>query len=337
MKKRATYPLLLLLILSLILSACSNNKSQAAGDEQIVLTLGVAGQPSLPSVAASQRFTELVAERTNNRIIIKFFPSRQLGDDDQLIEQLMVGAIDIGNISTSSFSKFTPLLQSLQIPFLLNTYEKEEKAILSKEMQDIYKALEPLNVKMLSVYDNGIRHFANVKRPINNTADLKGLKLRVPGSKLLLNSVSALGANPTPMAYGEIYTALQSKVIDGEEINLTSIYSEKHYEVLKYVSTIGLWPFPAALAMNLETYNKLSPEDRKIIQECADEGLKYNMGLFEEKEKTAIEAMEKAGVKINNIENTQPFVDATAHIYDEYSAKDPLIKNFINMGRNLSE
>lgn len=335
MKKRAISLIMVLLIMATFLSGCSSNKDKASESEQIVLTLGVAGQTSLPSVAASKRFTELVAERTNNRIIIKFFPSRQLGDDDQLIEQLMIGAIDIGNISTSSFSKFTPLLQSLQIPFLLNSYEKEEKAILSKEMQELYKGLEPLNVKMLSVYDNGIRHFANVKRPINKIEDLKGLKLRVPGSKLLLDSVRSLGANPTPMAYGEIYTGLQSKVIDGEEINLTSIYAEKHYEVLNYVSTIGLWPFPAALAMNLKTYNKLSPEDRKIIQECADEGLRYNMDLFQEKEKVAIETMEAAGVKVNKIENVQPFVDATAHIYDEYSAKDPLIKNFIDMAREL--
>ncbi|GAA0720266.1 TRAP transporter substrate-binding protein [Clostridium malenominatum] len=335
MKKRAIYPLLLLLVVSLILSACSNKKSLTTKTEQITLTLGAAGQTSLPAIGASERFAELVAEKTNNRIKIKFFPSRQLGDDDQLIEQVMIGAVDIASISTSSFSKFTPLLQSLQMPFLLNSYEKEYKAITSKEMQDIYKKLEELNIKTLSIYDNGIRHFANVKRPINNTSDLKGLKLRVPGSKLLLDSVKALGANPTPMAYGEIYTGLQTKVIDGEEINLTSIYSEKHYEVLDYVSTIGLWPFPASLCMNLEAFNKLSPEDRKIIQDCADEGLKYNMNLFEEKEKTAIKAMEEKGVKINKIDNTKPFVEATEHIYEEYMAKDPLIRSFVNMAREI--
>jgi len=335
MKKKAMYPLLLLLILSLTLSGCSSNKNEKANKGQITLTLGAAGQPSLPAIAATEKFIKLVAEKSNNRIQIKFFPSRQLGDDDQLLEQIMVGALDMGSISTSSFSKFTPLLETLQLPFLLGTYEKEKKAIQSKEMQDIYKGLEPLKLKTLSVYDNGIRHIANVKRPINQMSDLKGLKLRVPGSQLLLGSVRALGANPTPMAYGEIYTGLQTKVIDGEEINLTSIYSEKHYEVLDYVSTIGLWPFPAALTMNIDSFNKLSPEDQKILQECANEGLEYNMGLFVEKEKVALEAMEKAGVKVNNIENKKPFIDATASIYNKYTVKDPLIKNFVDMAQNL--
>lgn len=335
MKKRIMYPLLVLLILSLTLSGCSSTKNEKTNKEQITLTLGAAGQTSLPAIAATERFIKLVAEKSNNRIQIKFFPSRQLGDDDQLLEQIMVGALDMGSISTSSFSKFSPLLDTLQLPFLLGTYEKEKAAIQSKEMQDIYKGLEPLKLKTLSVYDNGIRHIANVKRPINQMSDLKGLKLRVPGSTLLLSSMSALGANPTPMAYGEIYTGLQTKVIDGEEINLTSIYSEKHYEVLDYVSTIGLWPFPAALTMNIDSFNKLSPEDQKILQECADEGLEYNMGLFAEKEKTAIDTMEKAGVKVNNIENKEPFINATAKIYKQYTDKNPLIKNFVDMAQNL--
>jgi tripartite ATP-independent transporter DctP family solute receptor len=258
-----------------------------------------------------------------------------LGDDAQILEQVMAGALELGVIGSSMMSKYTPLFDVLQIPFLLNTYEKEHKAVTSKEMKDIFKAVESKKIKVFAVYEFGLRHFANNSKPINTPADLTGMKLRVVPSNIILASMKALGANPTPMSYGEVYTGLQTKVIDGEEINLTSIHSEKHDEVLKYVSTVGLWPFPALLLMNLDAYNRLSPELQKMFQEVAEEQIKYNIDIMKDAEEKARKSMDAKGVKVNEIRDVKPFIDATAPIYNEYMAKDPLIKNFVEMAKNL--
>lgn len=353
MKKRVSILLAMILSVSLLLTGCLGSGTQPrqpaaeekapasapadtnSNGDKITLKLGTSTQTSMPACAAAQRFAEEISKRTNGRITIEFYPARQLGDEAELLQQLMDGTLESALISTSTFSNYTPLLDTLQIPFLLNSYEKEYKAVNSPEMQAIFEGLEEFNVKPLSVLEYGIRHFANNVRPINTPEDVKGLKLRVVPSELILASVKAIGANPTPMAYGEVYTALQTKVIDGEEINLTSIYSEKHYEVLKHVSKIGLWPFPAVLAFNLDFYNKLSAEDQKLLADVAKECLDYNMEQFKEAEKTAEKTIVDSGATLNEVTDLKPFIDATSSIYETYAAKDPRIAAFIKMAQNL--
>ncbi|HHV79543.1 MAG TPA: TRAP transporter substrate-binding protein [Firmicutes bacterium] len=302
---------------------------------QITLRLGHAAQTSHPFHIATQKFVELVAQKSNGKIKIEVFPARQLGDDGELLEQVMKGTLDMGVISSSTFSKYTPLLDTLQLPFLLSTYDKEYKAITSNEAKELLKGLESLKIKGLAIYEGGIRHFANNVRPITKPEDLKGLKLRVVPSNLIRNSVQALGANPNPMAYGEVYSALQTKVIDGEEINLTSIYSEKHYEVLKYVTLIGLWPFPAANVMNLDKFNSLSKEDQKILEDSAWESIEYAIKELTNLEKTATKAIQDNKVQVNEVKDLAPFQAKVTSIWDEYAAKDPAIKKFVDMAKTL--
>ncbi len=302
---------------------------------QITVRMGASTQDTMPTTIAARKFCEEIARKTDGRITIDFYPARQLGDDTELAEQIMDGMLETAVVSTPIFSGYTPLLDSLQIPFLLNTYEKEYQALTSPEMQGIYKGLEEFNIKTLTIFENGIRHLANNVRPINAPADLKGLKLRVVPSNLILDAVTSIGGNPTPMAYGEVYTALQNKVVDGEEINLTSIASEKHYEVVKYVSKIGFWPFPGALMLNMEFYNGLSPEDQAMFQETADECLRYNMDVIAAAEAKSLELIAGANGEVNDITNLAPFIEATSHIRDEYAKKDPAIAAFIEMAKDL--
>lgn len=302
---------------------------------EITVRMGASTQDSMPTTIAAKKFCEEIARKTDGRIVIDFYPARQLGDDTELAEQIMDGMLETAVVSTPIFSGYTPLLDSLQIPFLLGTYEKEYKALTSPEMQAIYAGLEEFNIKTLTVFENGIRHLANNVRPINKPEDLQGLKLRVVPSTLILDAVKSIGGNPTPMAYGEVYTALQNKVVDGEEINLTSIASEKHYEVVKYVSKIGFWPFPGALMINLEFFNSLSPEDQRIFQETADECLKYNHEVIAAAETRAMELIAGANGEVNEITDHAPFVEATRHIREQYAKKDPAIAAFIDMAEDL--
>lgn len=337
MKKRGIWLLTLLLVFTCLLAGCSGggDKKAKTGNQPLKLRMATAGGVAMPATMAGQKFVDTINQKAAGKVRIDYFPGRQLGDDAQILEQVMAGALDLGVIGSSMMSKYTPLFDALQLPFLLNSYEKEYQAVTSKEMKDIFKAVESKKIKVFAVYEFGLRHFANNVRPIQNPADLNGLKIRVVPSNIILASMKALGANPTPMNYGEVYTGLQTKVIDGEEINLTSIYSEKHDEVLKYVSTIGLWPFPALLLMNLDKYNQLSPDLQKMFQEVGEEQIKYNIDLMKEAEAQARKAMDAKGVKVNEIQDVKPFTAVTAPVYNEYVTKDPLIKNFVEMAKNL--
>lgn len=321
-----------------LMTGCSSNQnseSEANNNKTITLKLGHAAQTTHPFQIGAEKFAELVKEKSNGRIVIDIYPARQLGGDKELIEQVMNGTLDMGVISSPIFSNFTPLLDTLQLPFLLNTYDKELKAITSSEMKDILNALESLNMKGLAVYEGGMRHIANNVRQINKPEDLDGLKLRVVPSNLILEVMETLGANPTPMAYGEIYTGLQTNVINGEEINLTSIYSEKHYEVLEYVTVLGLFPFPGINVINLDRYNSLSDEDQKILSEAAWEAIPYVISQFTELESKATQTIKENGVKVNKIDDISAFKEKTKPIYDKYIEKDPLIKDFVEMAQQL--
>ena len=293
-------------------------------------------QPTNPCVQSCQKFIDLVEERTNGRIKIEFFHSLALGEDAAIFEQIISGTIEFGGLGTAAYGKYTPLLNVLQLPFLLNTYEKEFSIAQSKELQDIFAAMEPLlGVKVLALHESGIRHIANNIRPVNSLQDVKGLKLRTVPNKLMNEALQALGANPIAMGFGECYTGLQNKVIDGLEINKTSVYSEKFYEVLKYFTTVGLWPFPHALTVNLEFFNSLSPEDQKILMDAAIESSLYNKSILEQMEEVATKTMLESGIEILQISDTQPFVDATKSVYDTYTGLDPLMKNFVDMAKNI--
>jgi TRAP-type C4-dicarboxylate transport system substrate-binding protein len=137
------------------------------------------------------------------------------------------------------------------------------------------------------------------------------------------------------MAYGEVYTALQNKVIDGCEINWPSIYSEKFYEQLDYTSEIGLFPFPGGYFVNLDFWKSLSPEDQAIFEKAAQKGMDENIKIMKDIETKARETSIKSGVAVNEVKDLTPFIEAVKPLYDSYSAKDPLMKNFIEMAKKL--
>jgi tripartite ATP-independent transporter DctP family solute receptor len=306
-----------------------------SGDAPIMIKYASAGAVTLPPGDTTVKWLQMIEDRSNGRFETEFYPDRQLGDDAGLLEQTMNGVIT-GNIgSATALALFTPRLEALQLPFLLNTYDKMQAAYDTDEMRAIYKANEEFNIKSLAMWENGLRHFASNAGAVNSPADLKGLKVRVLPSDLQLKIFSALGANPTPMAYGELYTGLNNKVIDAVEINLTSIYSEHLYEVIDYFTYIGFFPFPSQLIVNLDWWNDLSAADQDMIQTAADECNDYCFGLFEMAELRAVEAMEDEGIQFNTVANYQPFFDATSSVYEEWMAKDPLIKDFVEMARKL--
>lgn len=311
-------------------SAGSNGASDNDGQAKTVtFKLGHVTQVSHPYHKAALAFKEKVEKKSNGRIKIEIYPARQLGGDRDMLEQIQNGSLDMGLISSAVFSGFTPILDGLQLPFLMENYDVLDKAVKTEEAKALLKGLERINVKGLAFYDAGFRHFTTVDHPINKPEDLKGLKLRVVESPLMLDIFNTLGASPTPMPYGEIYSALQSGVIDGLEMDLSAIWAEKHYEVAKYVSLSSHFSFPTVNIMNLDKWNSLSEEDQRIFKEAAWETIDENHNLLRSIDQECLNKIKEKGINVHEIDDLTPFKEATLSVYEKYMAKDPLIKDFV--------
>ena len=265
----------------------------------------------------------------------------QLGTDTDLIVQLLNGTLDIVAVGTSAFSSYTTLFDAVQAPFLLNGYEDEYKLFTSDEFLSIVADVEEMfDIKFLGFAENGFRQFATVTHPITCVADLKGLKMRVINTNMLTGYMSALGANPTTLAYTEIYSGLQNKVIDGEEINISSCASQKHYDVVKYISVADMYCFPATYWMSGKAYRAISEENFNLIKQCFMDGAErcFDTLLYELDDAFLQECID-AGVTVNYIEGAalKEFQDIAEPFLSEARETDPKVAAMIDYALSIRD
>ena len=308
----------------------------AASGDKITIIMGHEGNDDLPDGIMALKFNELLEERSGGRIVVDYKSNGTLGDEDELVQQVMNGSIQATPVSTSTFSNYTDIMDALQLPFLYDGYETERTALKSDAARKIYADMEEFGLVITDVVEIGLRHFANNKKPITSMADLSGIKMRIVPSVLLKDVAGAIKMESTPVAYSEIYSALQSGVIDGEEINLISIISNSHDEVLKYVSLIGFYSFPSALTFNQKWFESLSAEDQALIRECSAEAMDYAMDQCEAIEKDCLEQCKQKGLEVNEIGEAekQEFIDACQSVYEKYCANED-IKAFVDYVEGL--
>jgi tripartite ATP-independent transporter DctP family solute receptor len=337
MKSRKTIALMTaLLMLTALLTACATNAGDASTEEGTAdqpLTIQWASQnnPTMASGKTSLYTVEEIDRLSNGTIQIDYHDQGKLGYDAELIQQVIDGTIPIVTVGLGVFSQYTDLLEAVQLPFLITNYEQEYEVVRSPEFLALLEqAGTKVGLKLIGTQENGVRHFANNIRPINTVSDLSGMKIRVPQNAILMETMTLLGANPIPLAYNEVYTALQNKVVDGEEINYTSMAAQKHYEVVKYASTIGFYPYMAVTAINADFWNGLTSEQQEIIsQALANAEEKCFTGWIQEDDQNSLAICEEKGVEVNTVEDVDSFRDVVMKLYDEYKEKDPLIKTFI--------
>lgn len=318
-------------------NAASASGSAVSSDDPATIIWGNYGSSAMPQYSADQDAAAYIQENSN--IKVDYQADGVLGGESDMMQQVMDGTIQCVTVSTSSFNTYTELFEAFQLPFLIGDYESEYKVLTSDEAKAIFDQVgEELGLKVVGIGENGMRQFANNVRPITCVADLKGMKLRIATSNMLKEVMGNLGVNPVSVPYSDVYSALQTKVVDGEEINMTSIYAMNHYEVLKYISEIGLYPFPTLLVMNLDFWNGLSADQQEAILTGMDQGAQnlFNKYLPEYEDK-ASEACKEAGVQINVIEGDarQEFVNIATKTWDEYRAKDQKISALIDMAQSL--
>jgi tripartite ATP-independent transporter DctP family solute receptor len=278
-----------------------------------------------PTVEGVKYFGELLKERTDGRYDVEVYHSAQLGEEKDTIEQVRSGVLELNRISMAPFNGTVKESIVPALPYIFRSEEHMHKVMDGAVGDQIKKAFEGAGLVVLAFYDAGSRSFYNRQKPINSVEDMKGMKFRVIQSDIFVDMVAALGANATPMPYGEVYSSIETGVIDGAENNFPSYDTAKHYEVAKYLSLDEHTILPEVFVMNKAAFDKLTPEDQAIFKEAATESVAKQRELWAAKVSESRKTVEAAGVEITNPDK-QGFIDAMAPVYAKHVTDPVLIK-----------
>lgn len=285
---------------------------------QKVLKLGETHPQDYPTTKGDYEFARLVKERTNGRIVIQVYHSKQLGEEKAVIEQVQLGAIDFTRVSISPVSAFARELDAFQLPYLYRDAAHMWKVLDGPIGQEILKKLESANFVGLGWFEAGSRNFYT-KKQVKTVSDLKGMKIRVQQAPLMVGLVEALGAVATPLAFGEVYSALQTGVIDGAENNWPSYLSTSHYEVAKYFIVDEHTRVPEIMIASKRVFDKLSKGDQAIIIKAMKDAQPYQYKLWVDFEKVAEKTVREKGSIITEVNPAEKkkFMDAMKPLYDK--------------------
>ena len=276
-----------------------------------------------PTVEAVKYFGELVKERTAGRYAVEVYHSAQLGEEKDTIEQVRSGVIDLNRVSMAPFNGLIAETTVPSLPFLFRSEDHMHKVMDGAVGEQIAASFEQVGLVLLAFYDGGSRSFYNSKKPINAVADLAGMKFRVIQSDIFVDMVAALGANATPMPYGEVYSAIETGVIDGAENNFPSYDTAKHAEVAKFYSLDEHTMVPEAFVMAKSSWDKLTPEDQAIFKQAGKDSVAKQRELWTAKVTESRAKVEAAGSQITTPDK-QPFIDAMGPVYEKHVQDEKL-------------
>ncbi len=324
------YSLAIIAMLSLALTGISH----AA---EVTLRLGLSSFNTHPYNLGAARFVKTVSEMSKGAIDIKIFPNRQLGGVKELTEGVRFGTVDMTINSSSAMSDLIPQIDALQLPFLVNSYSDFAKLAVTPEAEALSAGLASKGAIALAIFEGGERHFLTVKREVKTIDDFKGLKTRVAPVRIQLDIFRALGTNPTPMAYSEVYTALETGTIDAVETNISSILNEKYSEVAKHVLLDGHYFWPGLLMVNKARFEKLKPEYQAILRKAARETVTPQIMELDEYDKNAMATLKKKGVEFKQAspELLAKMQKLVQPVYDAYLKKHPDTKAFVEAAKRL--
>ncbi len=287
----------------------------------LTFKLGHIAEPENPYGQGADHFAKLVKERSNGEIIIKVFPSSQLGNQRDLVEGLTLGTVDMTLTGTAVLGNFIPEVSIFDLPFLFRNVEHAYKALDTLGMK-LCKKGESRGLITLAIWENGIRHMTNNVRPIVTPADMKGLKFRVMEQPVYIEMMKSLGASPTPMAMSELYTALQKGVIDGQENPLAHIATKRFYEVQKYISLTAHTYAPEPVLISTLAWKKLSPAQQELLKKAAEDTRDWQRKLCRTMEQQFLAVIKAKGkCQINDNVDKKAFANQTKKVWDLYSKR----------------
>lgn len=341
MKKLLTFVLVLCLVFSFASCAKTEEAAEpvaaeepAAAEETVVEEAAEEVEPvyfrlaethpaDYPTNLGNLEFARLVEEKTEGRVIIEVYDSKQLGEEVDVIEQVQFGAIDFTRVSIGPLAEFAPELNVLSLPYIYASSEHMWTVLNSDIGADMLGSIYDSGFIGLGWFDGGARSFYNSVKPIETLEDIEGLKFRVMQNEMFIDMCEALGAVATPMPYGEVYSSIQTGVIDGAENNWPSYDTSSHFEVAKYYTLDEHLRVPEILIASKAIEDKVSAEDLALIMEAAKEAQPYQVALWQAKEKASEEKIIAAGNVITYLsaEEKQKFADRMAPVYEKYASE----------------
>lgn len=279
--------------------------------------------PDHPVHEAMAFMAKRCAELSNGKMEIEIYPSEQLGSEQQCVELLQIGSLAITKVSAAVMESFTEDYKVLGLPYIFRDSSHAVKVLDGEIGQELLLSTEDRYIRGLCFYDAGSRSFYTIDKPILDPSDLDGMKIRVMKSKTAMDMVKALGGSPTPISYGELYTALQSGVVDGAENNPPSFYTSHHYEVCKHYALDEHTAVPDVLIISQHIWKKLSDQEKKWIQQAATESVAVERKLWSESVKKSLIEVQKAGVTIYYPDKSL-FAEKVNDVYDSYKDQDRL-------------
>jgi len=282
-----------------------------------------------PNTIALNTFAKEVADKTGGKIKMTVYANGILGDQPDAIEQVRAGALQAANFNMGPMGEIVPETNVLSLPFIFRDQDAMHKVMDGPVGQKLSDAMAAKGLVALSWFDSGSRSFYNTKHPIETPADMKGLKFRVMSNDLYVQMVDALGGNATPMAYGEVYQSLKTGVIDGAENNFPSYESSNHYEVAKYYSIDNHLIIPECICVSSKVWDKLDADTQGIVKQAAMDAADQQRKLWAERDKQSEAEVEKAGVKINHVQDPAAFQAAMQPLYDKFVKANPQLADLV--------
>ena len=299
---------------SLALSGCSNKASTSGR----VLYSTDSLPNGYPTVEAVRAMGEYLNEKTDGRLGIKIYPGGQLGSEGSTLEIAMFGGLDMTRTFAAALNNIAPLTKLFSLPFLFRSTEHQRRVADGDVGNTILESLEAFGLRGLAIYDTGGRGFYTTETPIPSPDALKGQKIRVPNSDIFLATMRALGANPTPMNFSEVYQGLVQNVIDGAENNWPSYISTRHYEVAPYYSETGHFRTPDVLIMSLRTWKSFSKKDQDLIMEAARHSVGVMRSLWDARVEESKKTLIDFGGSILSDIDSEPFRALMGPVYEQF-------------------
>lgn len=296
--------------------------SAAAQDR--TLRYAIQNPESHVSGQAALEFGRVLAEESDGALGIELYAGGQLGKVKEVVQNLQLGAIDMTIVRPGYLADLgAPEFNALSLPYIFSSDAHQDAVLFSEVGDRILATLEPINLHGVGFYRDLPRHFFTTDTPVNSIEDMAGLKLRVQTSELAADTVAAVGAAPTPMAFSELYGALQSGVVDGGDQPITGFYAQRYQEVAKHIILDGHDASPMVILMSKRTWDSLSDDQKAAVDKAQEAAAQVFTQINDETVGSLMEELEAAGVTIVPVEDKTPWQEATAGLIDQYGADYP--------------
>ncbi|MFP4620513.1 MAG: TRAP transporter substrate-binding protein [Bacteroidales bacterium] len=325
----------LLLTMLIVSSSCTEDLDSATEEFEItILRLAHGLDVSHPVHKGMEYMAQRAEELSDGNLKLKIYPSSQLGSERECLEMLQIGSLAMTKVSAAVMQSFVPEYKALGMPYIFRDLQHYHKVLDGPIGEKILGSGTEYWLQGLVFYDAGSRSFYTIDKPIRKPSDLKGMKIRVMQSMTSVKMVQAMGGSPTPISWGELYTALQNGVVDGAENNLPTLHTSHQYEVADYFSINKHARIPDVLLMSTHIWEQLSEEEKQWLQQAAEESVEKQREYWQEARQEALKAIEEAGVEIIR-PDLEPFRESVQSVYSYMERTSPEVYKLTQQIQNV--